>query len=149
MLWLVLGAALLIMWRNSQSAVTSSPASGAQPPSAGGFSSTVQAIANAIATAEGYFASGNPLPYRQNNPGDLRDSSGAIATYDTAADGWNALYRQVQKMLDGTSAFYGPDQTIAQIAVTYTGADNAPSWAATVAQVLGVDPSTPIGDVTA
>lgn len=114
----------------------------------------VQSIANAIAYAEGYFQPGSPgtinspnvAPVRNNNPCDL---GGAGQSYPTIDAGWNACYGQVGAMLGGTSAYYSPTDTISDIAPTYTGNDNSSSWAAAVAQALGVSPSTPLNQIGA
>lgn len=106
----------------------------------GGSSSDplVQALANAIATAEGFFVSGT-TPQIQNNPGDL-ETNGVINTYPTAQDGWNALYNQVQMMLYGGSAYYDPSMTIAQVGQIYANGD--PNWANNIATTLGVTTDT-------
>lgn len=116
--------------------------------------SVVEAIARAIATAEGFFSSsGTALPQRANNPGDLMLGDigfGVIngkTIYKTAEDGWNALYNQVRLMLTGASAYYNPQMTIREIAVKYTGNDNPVSWAMNVAQSLGVSIETRLGDL--
>jgi hypothetical protein len=99
----------------------------------------VNRLADAIATAEGYW-SPSSLPNRLNNPGDLKDSSGNLIHFDTPEDGWAALRKQVRMMLTGTSKIYRPDMTIRQVAQLYTGGDNAEGWAQTVASQFGVDP---------
>jgi len=113
---------------------------------------TVQRIAKAIATAEGFYASGS-LPQRANNPGDLERGdlgNGTIngkTVYPSASQGWEALYKEVELILDGRSAYYKPTSSISEIAVTYTGSDNASAWAQNVADTLGVDIDTQIGQV--
>lgn len=117
-------------------------------------STTVQAIAKAVARAEGFYAQGS-VPQRANNPGDLELGDigyGTIAgktIYSSPSQGWSALYRVIEGWLDGTSKIYGPDWTIADIANTYTGGDNAANWAQNVADSLGVGTDTPIGQVSA
>lgn len=98
----------------------------------------VNALANAIATAEGFFVSGT-IPQVQNNPGDI-ETGGVINTYPTAADGWNALYAQVQVMLYGGSAYYNPSMTIAEVGQIYANGDS--NWANNVAASLGVTTDT-------
>jgi hypothetical protein len=111
--------------------------------------SVVNRIARAIARAEGYFVSGS-LPNRLNNPGSLKDpNTGQLRAFSTVEEGWAALKQQVARMLEGTSAFYKPSMTIAQIAAIYTGGDKPDAWARIVAGELGVSPDTPIGDVPA
>ncbi len=107
----------------------------------------VDRIARAIARAEGYFVPGS-LPNRLNNPGSLKDpNTGKLRAFPTIEEGWAALKHQVARMLEGTSAFYKPSMTIAQIAAIYTGGDKPDAWARIVASELGVSPDTPLKDV--
>ena len=106
-------------------------------------SNLITSLSNAIAQAEGFNVSGS-IPQRQNNPGDLT-SGGVIATYPTAQDGWNALYAQVQSMFDGTSSYYNPGMTLAQVGNSYAGGD--PNWANNVASALGVSPDTTLAQL--
>lgn len=114
--------------------------------------SIVQALANAIATAEGFFSAGS-LPQRANNPGDLElgdQGQGTIAgktIFASLQDGWDALYHQVSLMLTGASRIYSPSMTISQIAGFYTGGDNPTSWATNVANALGVGVDTTLQDL--
>jgi hypothetical protein len=87
------------------------------------------------------------VPTRLHNPGDLkvsavpsvgRDAYGHLA-FATAADGWRALYRQIQLILDGRSRIYTLDMTIAQMAEHY--AESSAAWSANVARTLGVPES--------
>lgn len=151
-LMLAIGGAILYALSAASQSQTGAGSTPAPPPSQTGgaaLSSTVQAIAQAIATAEGYYVGPGVIPYDRNNPGDIRGSDGQISTYSSAADGWNALYNQINLILSGQSHNYTPDMTIAQIAQIYTGADNASSWASTVASQLGVSVDTPISEVSA
>ena len=114
----------------------------------------VQKIAQAIATAEGFFVAGS-RPQRNNNPGDMTldligrstGKDGPFVVYATADDGWANLYAQVQKWLDGSSSHATSDSTISDIASFYTTTDQA-SWATNVANQLGVSIDTPIGQVS-
>jgi hypothetical protein len=118
-----------------------------------GSVSQVDRIASAIAYAEGFYVSGSRAQ-RNNNPGNLTKDfgfpvtawDGMFAVFATVNDGWEALKAQVRMMLDGTSAFYGPDMTIFEVAVTYTTTDQE-AWASNVAARLGVTTDTPIGSV--
>lgn len=129
---------------------------------AGGFSgggvlqtisdSAVQAIAKAIALAEGFYVSGS-IPQRANNPGDLVEGDigngtlgAGITVFATPEDGWNALYNQVSKMLNGTSHIYSPNMTIAQVAGKYTATQQT-AWANNVSGSLGVSPDTTLSDI--
>jgi len=115
--------------------------------------SVVQAIAVAIARAEGFFAGPHALPVRANNPGNLKLGDLGRGTIDgktifkTIEDGWAALYRQIRLMLTGASKYYTPEMTIAQVAEIYTGADNALAWAKNVAVSLGVSIQTKLSDL--
>jgi hypothetical protein len=109
----------------------------------------VDALAQAIASAENSNTA-------WNNPGDLTQSFGfatngtvnsaGVLQFATSAGGWNALYAQIQAILDGTSR-YSLDTSISDFASGYTGGDNAAGWAATVAGALGVSTDTTLGQV--
>lgn len=116
--------------------------------------SFIDALAAAIAQAEGADPS-------INNPGDLTagdvDSRSITGTFndagvviiDSIENGWNALYSKLQNIFSGNSSVYNPSMTISQFAMTYTGGDNADSWASTVASALGVTPDTTLADAQA
>jgi hypothetical protein len=106
-------------------------------PSAGSdtVSAVVESIAKAIARAEGYGVPG-AIPTVRNNPGNIK-SGGAIATFSTPEEGWNALFRQVRLMFGGSS-FYGPDMPISDIARTYTGEAAYMNWARNVSAFLSM-----------
>ena len=112
------------------------------------YSSSIRRMAEAIAYAEGFYAAGTPIPKRLNNPGDLKRSSvpnvGTDAAghleFATIADGWEALHRQLQLIVDGRSRVYTLDMTIAQMAAKY--AEGSTQWAANVSRRLGVGDST-------
>lgn len=116
-------------------------------------STAVQKISKGIAKAEGFYVQGS-IAQRANNPGDLERGDIGYGTisgktiYPSAGQGWNALYVQVQAMLNGTSAYYNPSMSISEIAPIYTGNDNATAWAQNVADSVGVDPDTQIGQIT-
>ena len=118
-----------------------------------GNSDVTRKIAEAIATAEGFFVSGS-LPQRANNPGDLKLGNAGLGdingktVFASVEEGWAALERQIDLILSGRSAYYSPDWTILQVAQKYTGGDNAEAWANIVAEQLGVTPDTPIGEVS-
>jgi hypothetical protein len=121
-------------------------------------SPTVKKIAQAIATAEGFYTNGS-LPQRANNPGDLERGDighGLInskTVYASVSDGWTALYKQVEAMLDNSSAIYGPTWTIQDVANEYVSGQQSPTtdstqWAQNVANTLGVDIDTQIGQIS-
>jgi hypothetical protein len=120
----------------------------------------VQVLAEAIAIAEGYYADGEhdgrSLPYRLNNPGALKKPAlGAtllptwqetgLVEFPTSALGWAALRHQVRSMLTGTSAIYGPSDTLLLVAEKY--ADGDTNWAANVAELLHVPPTITLEDL--
>jgi hypothetical protein len=115
----------------------------------------VQALAKAIATAEGFYVKGS-RPQRDNNPGDMTQDligkgvgmDGPFVVYGNVADGWANLYAQINLWLSGGSSHANPDSTISDLSSFYTtdsppGAQN--TWAVNVANDLGVSTDTPIG----
>ena len=117
-------------------------------------SSVVQNIARAIATAEGFYVAGSRAS-RNHNPGDMTEDlvhrstghDGIFVIFATDDDGWANLYAQIEKWLNGTSSHAGPGTTIAQISEFYTTTEQT-SWAANVANELGVSVDTQIGDIS-
>jgi hypothetical protein len=108
-------------------------------------------FAHAIANAEGYNVP-HSIPQRCNNPGDLKGTAfpgqvgickGGHARFKNAADGWAALYNQVQKIADGTSTKYTPRATFRQVARTY--AQNYRPWLKIVTKTLQVDENDEVG----
>ena len=121
---------------------------------------TVDAIAQAIAAAEGYFAAGvhdgGSLLRRLNNPGGLKKPAlGAedlptwrdtgLIIFPTEAMGWTALRHQVRLMLNGTSQIYAPSDTLIHVGLKY--ADGDANWGANVATNLGVSPHVTLTDL--
>lgn len=108
----------------------------------------VQRIAQAIAKAEGFGVAG-AIPTLRNNPGNIRDTSipgRPIATYPSLAAGWDALYRQVARMLAGSS-LYPRGWTLAQVAQRYTGETRYMDWATNVARFLNVPTSIVFSEI--
>lgn len=104
-------------------------------------------LARAIARAEGFYVAGS-LPQRMNNPGSITDpATGKLRQYPSVEAGWNALYRQIEAMASGRSAYYSPDMTLREIALVYTGNDKPDAWARIVAESLGVSPDVRFGDL--
>lgn len=101
-------------------------------------------LAGAIANAEGFNngSAGTPL----NNPGNI-ESNGQLNQYGSLEEGWAALESQINKWMNGSSAYAGPNTSINDLAQTYTGGDNPQGWAAAVSQYLGVDPNTTLGQI--
>lgn len=114
-----------------------------------------QALARAIARAEGFYAPGSK-PQRFHNPGDIRASRGVhydgqISTdrqgyviFRRDADGWAALEDQIQRILDGSSRFYSVNNTLRQLAKRYA---TSPTWAKNVASALRCEPTAPLWEV--
>jgi hypothetical protein len=125
--WIVLGFLALVIF-GGEAAV--------QP-------TVIDRVAEAIAFAEGFYKPGS-LPERANNPGDI-SAGGQVIHYPTLAEGWAALRRQVEDMFSGTSAYYDPSMTIAEIATHY--AEDSANWARNVAAHLGVTVSTRLADL--
>lgn len=117
-----------------------------------GDSVKVQRFAEAIAFAEGFYGSGNPIPRRNNNPGDLKasdvphvgkDAAGHLI-FATEADGWRALRLQIEKIISGASR-YSLEMTIATLAGGY--AEGSANWARNVSSKLGVSEGTTLREV--
>lgn len=106
-------------------------------------SAGVRQFADAIATAEGFYA-GNSVARRANNPGDLHNGDvgfgtiGAITVYGTVDDGWRALYDKLTDIGRGASSRYWPTMTIADMGAVY--AEDGGNWANNVAIALGASP---------
>ena len=120
----------------------------------------VDAIAQAVAVAEGYYApgehDGHSLPYALNNPGALKKPAlGAAALptwrdtglviFPTKAMGWAALRHQVRAMLTGASRIYDPSDTLTDVGAKYADGDS--NWGRNVAATLGVPPDSALANV--
>jgi len=113
----------------------------------------VKRIAQAIATAEGFYVSGS-RPQRNHNPGDMTADligksvghDGAFVVYETDDDGWNNLYHQINLWLNGSSSHATANSTITDLSQFYTTTDQT-AWATNVANSLGVSLDTTIGEV--
>lgn len=115
-----------------------------------------QALAQAIALAEGFNVNGS-IPQRANNPGDITDvgqnfsgDTGQrigqnIIVFATPSDGWNALYSQVNLILSGSDPLYPSTDTLSMVGGTY--ANDPVNWPANVASVLGVSVNTTLGEI--
>lgn len=108
-----------------------------------------QKLAHAIAVAEGFYQKGT-LPNRLHNPGDITSSlrhayPGQIGLYHgyvifkSNQYGWEALFNQIQKVIDGTSSRYTQNMTFAQIAKVYA---KDRRWGNKVCSILGITPQT-------
>ena len=110
----------------------------------------VNRIAVAFANAEGFYVPGS-LPQRIHNPGDLEEGDRGYGVLEgktiffNDADGWAALYTQVERMLSGKSPLYPPTMTLAEAGMRYSGGDA--NWAKNVAAALGVDESITLAEL--
>lgn len=104
--------------------------------------SRIERMARAIAKAEG-FGLANAIPTIRHNPGNIRNTAPPyeIRWYASDAEGWAALYRQVARMLAGSS-LYPSTWTIEQVAARYTGEAAYMNWARIVASELNVSTKT-------
>lgn len=124
------------------------------------YSRKIKDFANAIARAEGFFVNGS-IPDRACNPGNLKTPNWTaagelegktlgegIACFSSDDAGWSALYRQLFLIVSGRSSAYSLDDTIATMAITWTGNTTEGSvWAANVARSAGVSVNTKLVDV--
>ena len=108
-------------------------------------------FAHAIAQAEGFYVKGS-IPNRCHNAGDLKGTNfpnqigvcrGGHAKFRTDADGWAALFHQIEKILDGTSTKYTNRATFKDVAKTY--AQNYRPWLKIVTETLQVDDDDEVG----
>ncbi len=119
-----------------------------------GLDSIIESMASAIRDWE----SGgdlNALSYHNNNPGNLKFAGQANVTgvdsqghciFDTYANGWAALKRQIRAWFLGTSAVAGPSDTFYSLFGHYAEA-NSGNYAEFVAGKLGVDPNSTLGSL--
>lgn len=117
------------------------------------LNSKITALAQAIARAEG-FGIANAVPTVAHNPGDLvlGDIGNGIANdagvtiFASDADGWSALYHELNLIFSGQSAVYSGSFTFATFARIWTGGDNFSAWAANVTSIVGAGPNTTLAD---
>lgn len=117
-------------------------------------------LAEAIATAEGYYApgerGGHTLPHWLNNPGSLKKPAlGAedlptwkdtgLIVFPTEQMGWDALKHQVELMLTGNSGVYDPSDSILDVAKKY--ADGDLNWGKNVARELGIPATATLSEI--
>lgn len=112
--------------------------------------SPLELLCSAIATSEGFFATGTDLPKTNHNPGDLRASplnrfkdKNGFVQFQSDAEGIAALYHQVTLM-----AVRG--MTPRQIITVWApptgpdGGNNTDAYIASVAKWTGLDMDTPL-----
>jgi hypothetical protein len=94
------------------------------------------------------------LAQTNNNPGNIRNpATGQFAVYTTPQAGWQALESDIQAKISGNNAHgLGPNSTLQDFfnvyAPTGDGSNNPASYAQSVAQQLGVSPTTKLGDLS-
>ncbi len=114
-------------------------------------------ICTAVALAEGFQQGVGTAPYDLNNPGDLSpgDENGqstcglpqqhggsSIILFCTVEEGFIALYKKFERIVDGASSVYPKEATWEEVAIKYAG--NYGAWLNNVTSYLGVDSqSTP------
>lgn len=116
--------------------------------------SKIRTFANAIGFAEGAWDGSlnphvNARPYRNNNPGDFLGagdtglSDGAYAVFSSLEKGMERLFGQLQLIVNGGSSNYNLDETISDMAYTWTSTEQD-AWSENVASFLGVTRDTPL-----
>jgi hypothetical protein len=131
------------------------------PPSAPqGHDGSVGILAQAIASAEGYYApgerDGHSLPHWLNNPGSLKKPALGAESLPTWKDtglivfpnermGWDALKHQVELMVTGNSGVYHLSDSILDVARKY--ADGDLNWGKNIARQLGISPLCTLGEI--
>lgn len=119
--------------------------------SALGQSPKVEALAHAIAKAEGFYVKGS-LPNRLHNPGDIRATGiyypgqigrnkNGYAIFADDSSGFAVLHRQIQRIADGQSQ-YSMHLTFAAFARRYVGGPGWVEWTRIVTRALAVTPGT-------
>lgn len=121
---------------------------------------SINAVAEAIARTEGYYApgihEGRSLLFRLNNPGGLKKpalNAEALPTWEdtgllyfpTKEMGWAALRHQVRLMLTGRSRIYDTSDSLVHVGLKY--ADGDVNWGSNVAGHLGVSPAASLADL--
>jgi hypothetical protein len=124
-------------------------------PAGGEVSDKMDALAKAIAKAEGFGRKGK-IPTRYHNAGDLKAvrgfkyegqvgiGKGRHVIFATDADGWKALNRQIEMIAEGLSQHYSVDMTLQQMAKKYAG--NWRVFAKNLSHSLGVPQSTTLAE---
>jgi hypothetical protein len=153
----VLAGAWFIRGRAALSVETPSPFDSTAMLGRTSYPREVQALAQAIARAEGFFVPGS-APQRAHNPGALKTpgwsgpvtGSAGINVYESDDQGWAALHSQLWRIATGESRFYTVNDSLDQMARTWTGSERegAP-WSRIVSTSLGVSSSATIGEVLA
>ncbi len=118
-------------------------------------SQKVEALARAIAKAEGCYVKGT-IPNRYHNCGDLKAvrewkypgqvgvGKGGHIRFKNDAAGWDALTHQINKIIAGDS-HYTVNMNLREIGKKYAG--NWRVWSKNVAHNLGVTPETDLWEI--
>lgn len=154
---IIVGAALaaLYLLRGRQLVPTVTTSEGFDLSPYGGpisYPAGIHQLAQAIARAEGFYQSGS-VPQRAHNPGDLKmpgsvNTINGITVFADDAAGWDALYRQLYRILQGQSAYYNLDMSIADMGRTWTATQQA-EWSGNVASFLSVPTTAKLWEVIA
>lgn len=156
MILILLGAVGLLWFVKSQPRASVTTSEGFDFGAYGGQTSYPQPIvrlAQAIARQEGFYVAGS-VPQRANNPGDLKVPGlptlpgTSITKFQSADEGWNALYKQIQLIVTGRSAYYTVNMTIDQMARVWTATEQQ-AWASNVAMFLGTTTQATLRQVLA
>lgn len=117
-------------------------------------STDIDVFCLAIKSREGFLAPGENKMYpngtsswRNNNPGNIRSSSGPFIKFNTYQDGYNALKNIIIRACTGQSKVYNPNDTYYDFFGKYSPSsdNNDPkSYAEEVAKKCQVDPHTMI-----
>lgn len=112
------------------------------------FDAFANAIANEENIASGLQSSNNPYALEMGDVGfGTSQAAGGnqLTNFGSLQDAYNALLNMFTKDVNGQSSVYNPNMSISQYMTTYTGGNqNAGN---TVANILGVNPSTPISAI--
>lgn len=117
------------------------------------YSEKIKTFARAIEIAEG-FGIAHAIPTQAHNPGDLVlgdkgfGTLGAeqITIFQDDATGRNALYHQLNLIVNGMSHVYTLEMTISEMANKWTSTQQD-AWALNVANNLGVSVDTPLSSL--
>jgi hypothetical protein len=120
--------------------------------SSGDFSMPTQTIydklAQAIMKFEGYFQ--GSLSFKNNNPGNLRDTNGQFLIFQTFQDGYAALVDKLRYDFSGLSKVYNASGSLYDFFAKYAPAsdNNQPrQYAEFVAAQVGIDPNLKLSDI--
>lgn len=100
-------------------------------------------FAHAIAFAEGFYVK-HSKGQRNHNPGNVQRHE-HYAHFKNDAQGWAALYEQIDMVRRGESTRYTVDMTLAEFGRIYANGNR--NWARNVATVLGVTTGTRIWEI--